>query len=83
MRFAFIVVLLLGCVQQRSERCKRACAHEYECVTQGQGSAPFDEKQCISVCSSLEASQDSARVEAHVACVEAHPTCSEALECRW
>ncbi|HEY3807359.1 MAG TPA: hypothetical protein VGL61_32380 [Kofleriaceae bacterium] len=83
MRLAFILAVLACCVQQRSERCKHACAREYECETQAQGSAPFDEKQCISVCSSLEASQESARVAAHVECVAAHPACSEALECRW
>jgi hypothetical protein len=85
-RFAFWLVVaaaVAGCVQQRSERCKRACARESECVTQ-LGTPPFDEKQCISVCSRLEANQQAApRVQAHAECVAAHPACSEALECRW
>jgi hypothetical protein len=82
-RIALVLAIFAACVQQRSERCKHACAREYECVTQAQGSAPFDEKQCISVCSSLEASPESARVAEHVECVAAHPACNEALECRW
>jgi hypothetical protein len=81
-RFALVVIVLAGCVQQRSERCKRACAREYECVTQA-STQPFDEKQCISVCSALEASPQAARVEAHTECVAEHPACSEALECKW
>jgi hypothetical protein len=81
-RFAIVAVLVAGCVQQRSERCKHTCAREYECVTQ-LGSAAFDEKQCIAVCSALEASQQAARVQAHTECVAEHPACSEALECRW
>jgi hypothetical protein len=76
-----VLALLFGCVQQRSERCKVACAREYECTTQV-GSSLFDEKQCIAVCSEL-ASQQAARVEAHAQCVAAHAACSEALECRW
>lgn len=81
MRFVLAVIVLAGCVQERSEVCKRACALEYECVKTTQ--QPFDEKQCISVCSKLEASSQAARVEAHAACVAAHPACSEALECKW
>jgi hypothetical protein len=76
------VIFVASCVQQRSERCKHVCAREYECVTQ-LGTAPFDEKQCIAVCSDLEANQQAARVQAHVECVAAHPACNETLECRW
>jgi|HubBroStandDraft_6_1064221.scaffolds.fasta_scaffold705264_2 hypothetical protein len=81
-RFVVGLVFVVGCVQQRSERCKHECAREYECVTQ-MNTPPFDEKQCIAVCSDLEANQQAARVQAHAECVAAHPTCSEALECRW
>ena len=81
MRFVLAVIVLAGCVQERSEVCKRACALEYECVKTTQ--QPFDEKQCISVCSALEATPQAARVEAHAQCVQAHATCSEALECTW
>lgn len=82
MRFVLAVIVLAGCVQERSERCKRACAREYECVTQTT-QQPFDEKQCILVCSKLEASPQAARVDAHTQCVAAHPACNEALECKW
>jgi hypothetical protein len=75
------IALLFGCVQQRSERCKVACAREYEC-TKEVGSALFDEKQCIAVCSEL-ATQQAARVEAHAQCVAAHAACNEVLDCRW
>jgi hypothetical protein len=80
-KLVLVLVALCCCVQPRSERCKVACAREYEC-TKEMGSSLFDEKQCIAVCSEL-VSQQAARVEAHAQCVAAHPVCSEALECRW
>jgi hypothetical protein len=81
-RFVLAVIVLAGCVQPRSGRCERTCAREYECVKETPQPA-FDEKQCISVCSALEATPQAARVEAHAQCVQAHATCSEALECTW
>lgn len=81
MRIALLCLVLAGCVQQRSARCKQVCAREYECATPH--GAPFDEKQCIAVCSELEASpQHTARVATHADCVLSHPACSDVLECR-
>ena len=77
------VLLLVSCVQPRSQRCKQVCARESECVTQTSSTIPFDEKECIAACAVLEADQDNlAKVQKHVDCVTKHTACNEVLECQ-
>jgi hypothetical protein len=83
MRFLLAALMLVGCVQPRSQRCKQVCAREYECVTQTSSSVPFDEKECIAACAVLEADQDNlATVQKHAECVAKHMQCSDVLECQ-
>ena len=78
-----VAVLLVACVQPRSQRCKQVCAREYECVTSTSSSIPFDEKECVAACAVLEADQDNlAKVQKHADCVTKHTACSDVLECQ-
>ena len=82
MRFLLAALVVAGCVQQRSERCKHVCAREYECVTQTSNPI-FDEKECVAACSELEADQQNlVKLQQHADCV-AKPMCADVLECRY
>ena len=82
-RFAFLLVLVVGCVQARSTRCKQVCAREYECVTSTNSAIPFDEKECVAACAVLEQDQDNlAKVQKHADCVSKQQACSAVLECQ-
>ncbi len=83
MRCLVVALVLAGCTQPRSQRCKQVCARESECVTSTSSSIPFDEKECVAACAVLEADQDNlAKVQKHVDCVSKHPTCPDVLECQ-
>ena len=83
MRYLVVALVLVACVQPRSQRCKQVCAREYECVTSTSSSVPFDEKECVAACAVLEADQDNlAKVQKHADCVTKHTACSDVLECQ-
>lgn len=83
MRYLVAAVLLVACVQPRSQRCKQVCARENECVTSSSSSIPFDEKECVAACAVLEADPDNlAKVQKHADCVSKHTACTDVLECQ-
>lgn len=74
---------LPACQQERSARCQQTCAKEYECAAQSSSAVPFDEKECIAACATLESDPRTvAKVQQHADCVAQHPACSDVLECR-
>ncbi len=82
MRFLLAALVLAGCTQPRSARCKQVCARESECITSTSSSVPFDEKECVAACAVLESDQDNlAKVQKHVDCVSKHVACPDVLEC--
>jgi hypothetical protein len=85
-RCALVIVVLAifgGCTQPRSDRCKKVCTKEYECVTQTNSTLPFDEKECIAACSVLENDPDNlAKVQKHYDCVLKNElSCQAVLDC--
>lgn len=85
-RFSIALLLALaagGCVQPRSERCRRVCQREAECTESTRSATPFDEKECIAACAALEGDRDNlAKVERHADCVASQATCAGVLECK-
>lgn len=79
-----LLLALIGCVQQRSARCKQVCARESECVASTSSSIPFDEKECIAACAALEhdVQHSAAKVAHHVDCVTRQRACAGVLECK-
>ena len=80
---SLLVAILAACTQPRSDRCRRICTREAECVTTTGSSIPFDEKECIAACSVLESDTDNlAKVKKHAECVSKNQVCSAVLECQ-
>jgi hypothetical protein len=78
-----LLAALVACTQPRSERCRKVCARESECVTQSSSQIAFDEKECVAACAALEADQDSlAKVQKHFDCVMSQQSCTSVLECQ-
>lgn len=82
-RLALVVVLVcVACVQPQSARCKRVCARESECATTLNSSIPFDEKECVAACNTLESDVATiGKVQHHAECVMGRVDCREVLEC--
>lgn len=82
MRIALLLALA-ACTQPRSDKCRKVCSLEAECVTKANASLPFDEKECIAACSALEQDPDNlAKVQKHYDCViKNQQTCASVLEC--
>lgn len=74
---------LAACTQPRSDKCRKVCSLEAECVTKTSATLPFDEKECIAACSALEQDPDNlAKVQKHYDCViKNQQTCASVLEC--
>lgn len=82
MRLVALLVILSACAQPRSTRCKQICARESECVTTMNHSIPFDEKECVATCTTLETDVATLnKVQRHAECVAAKPTCGDVLAC--
>jgi len=84
MRAAFLLLVLLGCVEPRSAQCREICKREAECVEETNSKLPFDEKECVAACSALEhdATVNAAKVQRHIDCVRKQPSCAAILECK-
>ncbi len=80
---AALVLALVACTQPRSDKCRKVCALEAECVTKTGAGVPFDEKECVAACSALENDSDNlAKVQKHYECVmKNQQTCASVLEC--
>jgi len=83
-RVVVIAVILAGCTQPRSERCKSVCGREAECADSTKTTISFDEKECIAACAALEndAANNAARVVKHTDCVNRQQSCAAVLECQ-
>jgi hypothetical protein len=80
MRFVFVLGMLAGCTQTRSDTCKSICSHEADCIAETKAEIPFDEKECIAACSVLEQDpQNSAKVKQHGECIAKH-SCEDMLK---
>lgn len=84
MRAVLALVLLAGCTEPRSTRCKEVCKHEAECVDSTGSKSPFDEKECVAACAALEhdVEHSAAKVQRHIECVARAQTCPAVLECK-
>lgn len=77
-----VVVAWAACVQPQSARCKRVCAREAECVTILSSAIPFDEKECVAACNTLESDVATiSKVQRHAECVASGANCHAVLEC--
>jgi hypothetical protein len=83
-RAVVIAILVAGCTQPRSQRCKSVCAREAECADSVKTAVSFDEKECIAACAALEndANDNAAKVVKHVDCVNRQQSCAAVLECQ-
>jgi len=84
MRLLLVALVIAGCTQPRSQRCKAVCAREAECVDVTKSTIPFDEKECVAACAALEndATDNAAKVVKHVECVNRQQSCAGVLECQ-
>lgn len=77
-----LVLVIAACTQPRSTRCKQVCARESECITATSNLIPFDEKECIAACTTLEADVATvAKVQRHADCVATNTDCRQVLAC--
>lgn len=82
MRLVAWFVLVTACTQPRSTRCKQICARESECLTTMNHSIPFDEKECVAACTTLEADVATlSKVQRHAECVATKTNCGDVLAC--
>lgn len=82
MRLMALILIVGACVQPRSSRCKQICARESECVTATNSAVPFDEKECVAACTTLEMDVATLnKVQRHADCVATATECSQVLAC--
>lgn len=84
MRFALAALLLIGCTEPRSDRCRKVCKREAECIEETGTKIPFEEKECVAACAALEqdTASSGAKVQRHIECVNNAASCSVVLECK-
>jgi hypothetical protein len=82
---ACIGLLVFGCADPQSPRCKQVCEREAECIEQipDEDTRPsFDKRECISDCTTLTRDREGASVvDRHLRCAEAAESCERLLRC--
>ncbi|MEM9490870.1 MAG: hypothetical protein AAGC55_17110 [Myxococcota bacterium] len=81
---AIAMVLLAGCPESQSTRCKALCQQQLACIDLlDRDELAFDQNECTMACSSLDRSGDGKKkIDFYAACVEqAGDDCAAVVRC--
>ena len=78
------LLLISACTEPRSKQCRDVCKREQECIEETNAKLPFEEKECVAACATLEhdAAESAAMVRRHIECVHKQQSCTAVLECK-